>query len=221
MISEVLPYVIVVGTVIVALITIFIMRRGNHDIENKLPLAPESSPILPLNGERTVTSFDAQKSKNELRMLDVEQEILSFGIRRLYEAQAEGKLSDKEREMLAQGYTKRMREIKDSINENESIVALHELESMQDNLIKLFNDRFDEINKKIGSLRTNLDIKPKVKTPKPAAPATETSIEPEILKKKSKKPTKPKKTEAEERIDQIRSEVEKVLERLGQMETEA
>ena len=47
------------------------------------------------------------------------------------------------------------------------------------------------------------------------------NIVPEIIKKKSKKPTKPKKTEAEERIDQIRSEVEKVLERLGQMETEA
>jgi hypothetical protein len=197
------------------------MRRGNHDTENEIPLVPESAPTLPLTGERSVTSFDAQKSKNELRMLDVEQEILSFGIRRLYEAQAEGKLSDKEREMLAQGYTKRMREIKDSINENESVVALHELESMQENLIKLFNDRFDEINQKIGGLRTNLDIKPKVKTPKPVTPATETSIEPEIIRKKSKKPTKPKKTEAEERIDQIRSEVEKVLERLGQMETEA
>jgi hypothetical protein len=197
------------------------MRRGNHDNENELPLVPESTPILPLTGERTVTSFDAQKSKNELRMLDVEQEILSFGIRRLYEAQAEGKLSDKEREMLAQGYTKRMREIKNSINENESVVALHELESMQENLIKLFNDRFDEINQKIGGLRTNLDIKPKVKIPKSATQSSEKSIEPEIISKKSKKSTKPKKTEAEERIDQIRSEVEKVLERLGQMETEA
>ena len=197
------------------------MRRGNHDTENEFHTVPESTQILPLTNEKTVTSFDAQKSKNQLRMLDVEQEILSFGIRRLYEAQAEGKLSDKEREMLAQGYTKRMREIKDSINENESVVALHELESMQENLIKLFNDRFDEINQKIGGLRTNLDIRPKIKTPKPVTPSSEISIEPEIIKKKAKKPTKPKKTEAEERIDQIRSEVEKVLERLGQMETEA
>ena len=81
-----------------------------------------------------------------IRLLDVEREILSYGIRRLYEAQAEGKISEKERERLAQGYKQRMLEIKDSINENESVVALHELEGMQEDLIQLFNDRFDEIN---------------------------------------------------------------------------
>jgi cellulose biosynthesis protein BcsQ len=102
-------------------------------------------------------------------------------------------------------------------------VALHQLETMQDDLIKLFNDRFDEINKKIGGLRTNLEIKPKAEKPKQTqvpVESTETEAEKEA-KKRPKKPSPPKKTEAEERIDQIRSEVEKVLERLGQMETEA
>jgi hypothetical protein len=115
-----------------------------------------------------------------------------------------------------------MREIKDSINEKESVVALHELESMQDDLIKLFNDRFDEINKKIGGLRINLNIAPKSVTPKQTQVTSEVSspkIEKTISRKR--KPSKPKKTEAEERIDQIKSEVEKVLARLGQMETEA
>jgi len=114
----------------------------------------------------------------------------------------------------------RMREVKDSMTEKESVVALHDLEGMQDDLIKLFNERFDEINKKIGGLRMNLNITPKPVTPKPA-PSAAPASRPENAKRKSKKPTKPKKTEAEERIDQIRSEVEKVLERLGQMETEA
>jgi hypothetical protein len=53
--------------------------------------------------------------------------------------------------------------------------------------------------------------------PKPVA----SSPSPEKTERKQRKSSKPKKTEAEERIDQIRSEVEKVLERLGQMETEA
>jgi hypothetical protein len=93
---------------------------------------------------------------------------------------------------------------------------------MQDNLIKLFNDRFDEINKKIGGLRVNLNITPKPVTPKPTTPtAASVSRSQNNIKRKPKKPSKPKKTEAEERIDQIRSEVEKVLARLGQMETEA
>ena len=219
MISEVLPYAVALGAVVVALITIYMMRSGRKKTSEEPLEVPEAAAILPLKGERTITNFDAQKSKKELSLLDVEREILSYGIRRLYEAQAEGKISEKERERLAQGYKQRMLEIKDSISENESVVALHELEGMQEDLIKLFNERFDEINKKIGGLRMNLDIKPKPEVPK-------TSLElpsslPEKATRKLRKPSKPKKTEAEERIDQIRAEVEKVLERLGQMETEA
>jgi hypothetical protein len=219
-ISEVLPYAIALGAVVVALITIYMMRRGRQSVSEEPLEAPEAAAMLPLKGERTITPFDAQKSKKELSRLDVEREILSFGIRRIYEAHAEGKIDERERDQLAQNYKARMREIKDSITEKESVVALHELESMQEDLIKLFNDRFDEINKKIGGLRTNLHITPKPVTPKPA-PAAAPVSRPENAKRKRRKPSKPKKTEAEERIDQIRSEVEKVLERLGQMETEA
>ncbi len=218
-ISEIMAYAVAIGAVIVALITIYVMRSGRKKTPEKPSQIPEAAAILPLMGERTVTSFDAQKSKKELNLLDVEREILSYGIRRLYEAQAEGKISEKERERLAEGYKERMREIKNSVAKNESVVALHELESMQDDLIKLFNDRFDEINNKIGSLRINLDIKPapKISEPTPTPP----SSQPEKIKIKRRKPSTPKKTEAEERIDQIKAEVEKVLERLGQMETEA
>ena len=218
MISEVLPYAVALGAVAVALITIYIMRRGRQNISTEPLEVPEAAAVLPLKGERTITPFDAQKSRKELRSLDVEREILSFGIRRIYEAQAEGKIDEKERDRLAENYKQRMREIKESITEKESVVALHELESMQVDLIKLFNDRFDEINEKIGGLRVNLGMKPKPEVPEPSPELP--SSRPEKAERK-RKPSKPKKSEAEERIDQIRAEVEKVLERLGQMETEA
>ena len=222
MTSELLAYAIALGAVIVALITVYMMRTGKKKTNEEPPEVPESAAILLLKGERTVTNFDAQKSQKELRVLDVESEIVSFGIRRLYEAQAEGKITEEERERLAKEYKLRMNEIKGAITENESVVALHELESMQDNLLKLFNDRFDEINKKIGGLRGNLNIQPKPETPKPSStPSALPSSRPENAQREPRKPSKPKKTEAEERIDQIKSEVEKVLERLGQMETEA
>ena len=219
MISEVLPYAVALGAVAVALITIYIMRRGRQNISTEPLEVPEAAAVLPLKGERTITPFDAQKSRKELRTLDVEREILSFGIRRIYEAQAEGKIDEKERDRLAENYKQRMREIKESITEKESVVALHELESMQVDLIKLFNDRFDEINEKIGGLRVNLGMKPKPEVPEPSPELP--SSRPEKAERKLRKPSKPKKSEAEERIDQIRAEVEKVLERLGQMETEA
>ena len=219
MIYEIIPYAVAIGAVVVALVTIYIMRSGRKKTLEEPSQIPEAVAILPLKGERTITSFDAEKSKKELNILDVEREILSYGIRRLYEAQAEGKISEKERERLAEGYKQRMRDIKESVAKNESVVALHELESMQDDLIKLFNARFDEINNKIGSLRINLDLTPAPKIPEPTP--TPPSSQPEKTKRERRKPSIPKKTEAEERIDQIRAEVEKVLERLGQMETEA
>jgi hypothetical protein len=218
-ISEIVAYSVAIGAVVIALITVYVMRSGRKKTPKELSQIPEAAEILPLRGERTVTNFDAQKSKKELNLLDVEREILSYGIRRLYEAQAEGKISEKERERLAEGYKQRMREIKESVAKNESVVALHELESMQEDLIKLFNDRFDEINNKIGSLRLNLDMIPEPEIPKPSS-ATPAS-QPEKTQKRRRKRSTPKKTEAEERIDQIREEVEKVLQRLGQMETEA
>ena len=223
--SEVLlPYAIALGAIIVALITIYITRtKKDETTEEVKEVLEKDELLLPLKGQRTVTPFDAQKSKKELRLLDVEREILSFGIRRIYEAHAEGKIDEKERDRLARNYKQQMREIKDSITEKESVVALHELESMQEDLIKLFNDRFDEINQKIGGLRTNLHITPKVVEPKsergPSVPKT--VDEADKAQKKKKEPSKPRRTEAEEKIDKIRSEVEKVLERLGQMETEA
>ena len=166
----------------------------------------------------------------------MEREILSDAIRRLYEAHAEGKISEQERERLAGTYKTRMMTVKESIAKDETIVALHELEGMQEDLMKLFSERFGEITSKVEELRTKIDVKPikeiKVQIPQPSPPEpeeTEKTGEEEEgeeeeggkPKKKKKPPEKPSpKTEAEKRIEEIRTEVEKVLDKLGQMEIE-
>ena len=220
--TDPLLYVIAFLAVLVALLMLYVMRGGKKKKNKKEePLEmPEVKERWPLKTERSVTSTDAKKAQDELRILDLEREILSNAIRRLYEAQAEGKISEEERESLAQGYKDKMLKIKDTISKSESVVALHELETMQDDLVKLFNERFDEVNEKIANLRSSLDFKPvkEVPIPSPAPPSTS----PEKEERKVRKPSAPpKKTEAEKRIDEIRAEVEKVLERLGQIEVEA
>jgi len=208
-----------VGAVLVVLFSLYAMKAGRKKKKEEPLEVPEARERWSLRVERSVTSDDAKRSRDELRMLDLEREILSFAIRRLYEAHTEGKISEEERERLAQGYKERMMEIKDMISRDESIVALHELEAMQEDLMKLFNERFDEVSKKIEDLRSSLKVKPimEVPIPSPAPP----SAPPEKEKKMVRKPPAPKKTEAEKRIEEIRAEVEKVLERLGQIEVEA
>lgn len=201
--------------VLLAALMLYAMRRGKKKKKEEQLEVPEVREGWPLKVERSVTSADAKKAQDELRILDLEREILSHAIRRLYEAQAEGKITEEERNRLAQGYKGRMLEIKDTISKGESVVALHELETMQEDLIKLFDERFDEINEKIANLRSTLEFKPVKEVPIPS-PAP-----PEKAKRKARKPSAPKKTEAEKRIEEIRAEVEKVLERLGQIEVEA
>ena len=236
--SEWLLYALVVGA---AVATVIIVLYATRIRKPKPKVAPESSALAPseawarrysVTSQHTVTSKEAKEAKERLKTLDLEREILSFAIRRLYEAQAEGKITEDEREKIAQHYKDRMMSVRDNISKHESVVALHELESMQDDLVKLFSERFDELGVKVEELRKQLEIKaaeeeavqPTIELP---TSDLESMEEPEREKEKEKKKPRRKpaatpavKTTAEKRIEEIRAEVEKVLERLGQMEVE-
>ncbi len=223
---------IVLVVIIACIIVIYAMRRRGKQPE-KAPQRPEMELELrglPFKVTKSVQSTDASHAKDELRILDLEREILSDAIRRLYEAHAEGKISEQERERLAGSYKSRMMVVKESMAKDETIVALHELESMQEDLMKLFSERFGELSSKVEDLRSKIEVKAVKEIPvqMPKSPMLEEpeeagEEEEEETKKKRRKPSeKPSpKTEAEKRIEEIRSEVEKVLDKLGQMEIES
>ncbi len=230
-----LVIIIACGTVI------FAMRRyGKKPAPKKNQQSNQDLGLSnsPFKISKSVQTTMATSAKDELRILDLEREILSDAIRRLYEAHAEGKISEQEREKLAATYKSRMAAIKESISKDESIVALHELEGMQEDLMKLFSERFGELTTKVEELRSRIDVKPireipvKLPTPPPSSEEIEKigedeeeseEVAGEEKPKKKRKPPEEKtnaKTEAEKRIETIRSEVEKVLDKLGQMEIE-
>jgi hypothetical protein len=224
--------IITVGVITACAIVVFSMRKRAK--KNRKPPEQELQPELrgyPFKISKSVPAEDASHAREELRILDLEREILSDAIRRLYEAHAEGKITEEERERLAQTYKSRMMTVKDAITKDESVVALHELESMQQDLMKLFSEKFDDLSSKIDELRTKTEIKPIQEIT--IAPKAETAETPESEEKateeeKTKRrkrqapPAKPSpRTEAERRIEEIRAEVEKVLDKLGQMEIES
>jgi MFS superfamily sulfate permease-like transporter len=223
--------IITVGVIIACLIVVFAMRRRGK--KEKKTVEEELQADLrgyPFRVSKSVPAEDASHAKEELRILDLEREILSDAIRRLYEAHAEGKITEEERERLAQTYKSRMMTVKDAISKDESVVALHELEGMQQDLMKLFSERFDELTSKIEELRTKTEIKPiqeitiAPKASTTEAPAAEEKATEEEKTKRKRKPAPAKpspRTEAEKRIEEIRAEVEKVLDKLGQMEIES
>ena len=225
----------VLVVVIACVIVIYAMRFRRKQPEKPAPMKSQADPViggLPFKVTKSVQSNDASHAKDELRILDLEREILSDSIRRLYEAHAEGKISEQERERLAASYKSRMNAVKESMAKDETIVALHELEGMQEDLMKLFSERFGDLSSKVEELRSKIDVQPvkevRVKMPKTLLEEAEADEEEEgadekrKARKKRAAPAKPSpKSQAEKRIEEIRSEVEKVLDKLGQMEIES
>jgi len=54
-ISEIVAYSVAIGAVVIALITVYVMRSGRKKTRKELSQIPEAAEILPLRGERTVT----------------------------------------------------------------------------------------------------------------------------------------------------------------------
>jgi len=246
--------ILVVTIAIIASIAVFFRmklrdKKPKKEEKNKNKTLKNTDleiPNISFRMSKSVQTTTASNAKDELRILDLEREILGDSIRRLYEAQAEGKITETERERLAVTYKNRMATIRESIAKDETIVALHELEGMQEDLMQLFSERFGELTSKVEELRGKVDIKPireiPVKMPTPVAPIQQMESDEEEettptyrnrnssdsngeeKQKKKRKPTtteKPDvKSEAEKRIETIRNEVEKVLDKLGQMEIE-
>ena len=222
-----------IGTVAVIACVVVVYAMRNR--AKKEPKAPEETKTrkdlagLPFKIVKSIPNEDAARATDELRILDLEREILSDAIRRLYEAQADGKITEEEREKLAQTYKARIMAVKDAISKDESVVALHELEAMQEDLVKLFSERFDELNTKTEELRMKVEAKPvkeimiqAAKTPSSQEAEEKPAAEGKEKRKRRPPPAKPSpRTEAEKRIEEIRSEVEKILDRLGQMEIES
>ena len=84
-----------------------------------------------------------------------------------------------------------MNTIKESITKDEGIVALHELEGMQEDLMKLFSERFGELTNKVEELRTRIDVKPIREIPIKMPSHTPTQIEKDIEDEESEEPENP------------------------------
>ena len=201
-------------------------------------LGVDSKRIV-LSPTRSLTSERVKEASDKLRILNVEREILSYALRRLYEAHAEGKITAEERDRLAERYKEELKQIREEIARNESIITLNELERMQEDLIKLFTEKFDEINRKIEALRARSGFLPlnmlKPIEAEEASPPTRKPEEPKAVRTVQRKEQQRRKreqrgkerprrerelTEADKKVEKLREEIEKVLERLSRLEVE-
>ncbi len=206
-------------------LVILLFGRKKTPVEEKPPENPVPFPV-PEALKKTVTSYDVGKARDHLRIASIERDIIGNALTTIYEAESKGQLSETERNQLAQRYKGDLKRVDGEIDTYKKVVDLHELESAKEDLLKSFHEKLMEIDARINQIKPALTQLPPMEespTPTPSAPASakpETQPSPNTTTNREKPAKEKPKNKAEERLEAIREEVLKAMERLEQIETE-
>jgi hypothetical protein len=170
--------------------------------------------------KKTITSTDVSRSRDRLRLASLERDIIGDALTKIYEAETRGQINDSEKNQLLQRYKTDLKRVDGEIDTHKKTVDLYELESAKEDLLKSFQEKMLEIDLRISQIRptvTTLETTPKP----PETPKAETTFtSPPANPPKERPPKEKPKNKAEERLETIREEVLKAMERLEQIETE-
>ena len=190
------------------------------------PITSKLDPFpIPDTIRKTVTESDIVKARNKLRVASLERDIIGDALTKIYEAEAKGTINDSEKNQMIQPYKNDLKRVDSEIDTYRKTVDLYELEAAKEDLFKRFQETFLDIQARIEKIRPSLNLPPSIETksvePKPATPKAEelTPVE-EQPPPKEKSPRERARNKAEEKIETIREEVLRAMERLEQIETE-
>jgi len=220
-----------------AMITLFLKRRArghstarNSGDQEKLTVsqheAPEAQSARPqLESVRFRSEDEIEKAREELRVLNLRRQVTASAMTTIFEVEAQGKISRVSRDRLVEEYKAQLRALDEQIAERRKITELSDLLGERQELVKSFEQRLVEIDERLRQLNARPDsispTSPLGNLPQEATkmmdPATPLG---DINCVEESKPKEKAKSRAEERIDAIREEVLKALERLEQIESE-
>jgi len=191
--------------------------------------APETAAATSPEPDHTVNETDAARSREILKVLTLEREIIGTALTTIYESEVQGIITRQERDRLIEKYSLDLKELESRISEHQRIVDIFDLESAKGELLRSFRDKQSEIDKKLADLRSgamNFPAPPteikrdRVEMPEVAGVAEVPA--PSALAEASTTGTEIRdaKTKTEKKIEAIKEEVLKAMERLEQIESE-
>jgi hypothetical protein len=211
-----------------ALTTLILLfgKKKEHQPETPPPaqvdLRQDPFPV-PDSLKKTVTGTDVGRARDRLRLASLERDIIGDALTKIYEAETRGQINESEKNQLLQRYKTDLKRVDGEIDTHKKTVDLYELESAKEDLLKSFHEKLLEIDLRINQIKPTVSLAQELKTretpapvktdPKPAAPE-------EAGPPKEKPPREKPRNKAEERLETIREEVLKAMERLEQIETE-
>jgi len=207
---------------LVTLILLFGRKKTDpiEDTNKDEPINREPFPVPDIL-KKTITSTDVSRSRDRLRLASLERDIIGDALTKIYEAETRGQINDSEKNQLLQRYKTDLKRVDGEIDTHKRTVDLYELESAKEDLLKSFQEKMLEIDLKISQIRPAIIAASEAIPPKASEPPkTETSPTPAANPPKERPLKEKPKNKAEERLETIREEVLKAMERLEQIETE-
>jgi septation ring formation regulator EzrA len=133
-------------------------KRGEEAYNSEESVIQETlNPTSPsVRLERTITRSEVEKAKEELQVLSVERDAIKSAVEHI-NAENYQKTKANVNE-LAEKYKAYLNQLEKKINDRKQLLNLYELEKTQTDIIQLFNTQLEEINQKIESVRTTLDL---------------------------------------------------------------
>jgi hypothetical protein len=178
----------------------------------------------------TGLTADVEKTMEELRLYSFEKEVLSSALTTIYEAEVKGILKVSERDRISERYKKELQILEREIEERRKVAELVDLEKEKTELKTHFSQKMQEIEQKIEQLKSLIGSLPpvdlnKVDREKPL-PENLVHMDKELnatrnmtAEEPTEKATKMK-PKGEEKMEALREEVLKAIERLEQIEGE-
>jgi hypothetical protein len=206
---------------LLTLILLFGRKKAEQeDTNTPEPIKQEPFPVPDIL-KKTITSTDVSRSRDRLRLASLERDIIGDALTKIYEAETRGQINDSEKNQLLQRYKTDLKRVDSEIDTHKKTVDLYELESAKEDLLKSFQEKMLEIDLRISQIRPTVTTIPETTPKPPEAPKTEAGPTAPSASPPKERPSKEKpKNKAEERLETIREEVLKAMERLEQIETE-
>jgi len=212
------------------LIQLILFGRKKPPEESASVLAPQAITKLepfpiPDTIRKTVTESDIAKARNKLRVANLERDIIGDALTKIYEAEAKGTINEPEKNQMIQPYKNDLKRVDAEIDTYKKTVDLYELETAKEDLFKRFQETFLDIQARIEKIQPSLNLPntSETKPTEPKQPPTKTETADPTTEEPSppkERPREKARNKAEEKIETIREEVLKAMERLEQIETE-
>jgi hypothetical protein len=192
----------------------------------------QDNPSPPETGNQVSgLTADVERTMEELRLYSFEKEVLSSALTTIYEAEVKGILKVSERDRLSERYKKELQILEREIEERRKVAELVDLEKERTELQTHFSQKMQEIEQKIEQLKSLIGSLPpvdlnKVDEDKSLQENLVVHLDRELdstgnmtVEEPTQKVTRMK-PKGEEKMETLREEVLKAIERLEQIEGE-